>query len=40
MPGGDRTGPGGFGPRRGRAAGFCAGYDAPGKEGEWYYNGM
>jgi hypothetical protein len=30
MPGGDRTGPMGFGPMTGRAAGFCAGYPAPG----------
>lgn len=30
MPGGDRTGPGGMGPMTGRAAGYCAGYPAPG----------
>ena len=30
MPGGDRTGPLGTGPRTGRAAGFCVGYDVPG----------
>ena len=30
MPGGDGTGPAGFGPMTGRAAGFCAGYSAPG----------
>ncbi len=30
MPGGDRTGPAGMGPMTGRAAGFCAGYPAPG----------
>lgn len=30
MPGGDQTGPLGQGPRTGRAAGFCAGYDMPG----------
>ena len=30
MPGGDRTGPAGLGPMTGRAAGFCAGYPAPG----------
>ena len=30
MPGGDRTGPLGFGPRTGRAAGYCAGYPNPG----------
>ena len=30
MPGGDRTGPRGLGPRTGRAAGYCAGYAVPG----------
>jgi hypothetical protein len=30
MPSGDRTGPWGRGPRTGRAAGYCAGYDVPG----------
>ena len=30
MPGGDRTGPAGNGPMTGRAAGFCAGPNAPG----------
>ena len=30
MPGGDRTGPMGMGPRTGRAAGYCAGYSIPG----------
>ena len=30
MPAGDGTGPGGMGPMRGRAAGFCAGYNVPG----------
>jgi hypothetical protein len=30
MPGGDKTGPMGAGPRTGRAAGLCAGYDVPG----------
>jgi len=30
MPGGDRTGPLGLGPRTGRAAGYCAGYPVPG----------
>jgi hypothetical protein len=30
MPGGDRTGPMGFGPMTGRAAGLCAGYPTPG----------
>jgi len=30
MPWGDRTGPMGFGPMTGRAAGYCAGYLGPG----------
>lgn len=30
MPRGDGTGPRGMGPMTGRAAGFCAGYSAPG----------
>ncbi len=30
MPGGDRTGPAGEGPRTGRGAGYCSGYDGPG----------
>jgi len=30
MPFGDGTGPGGYGPMTGRAAGFCAGYAVPG----------
>ena len=30
MPGGDGTGPMGLGPMTGRAAGYCAGYPAPG----------
>ena len=30
MPRGDRTGPTGDGAKRGRAAGFCAGFDMPG----------
>lgn len=30
MPGGDRTGPQGIGPRTGRAAGLCAGFQQPG----------
>jgi hypothetical protein len=30
MPGGDRTGPRGFGPMTGRGAGYCAGYSVPG----------
>jgi hypothetical protein len=30
MPGGDRTGPLGVGPRTGRGLGYCCGYDRPG----------
>ena len=30
MPAGDRTGPVGLGPMTGRAAGYCAGFPAPG----------
>ena len=30
MPAGDGTGPVGMGPRTGRGAGYCGGYDAPG----------
>ncbi len=30
MPGGDRTGPMGGGPRTGRGLGFCSGYQQPG----------
>lgn len=30
MPGGDRTGPNGEGPRTGRQLGLCSGYDSPG----------
>jgi len=30
MPGGDRTGPLGAGPRTGRSVGYCAGYNMPG----------
>jgi len=30
MPFGDATGPAGFGPMTGRAAGYCAGYPVPG----------
>lgn len=30
MPGGDRSGPWGDGPRTGRAMGYCSGYPTPG----------
>ena len=30
MPGGDRTGPTGYGSRTGRGLGYCSGYDSPG----------
>jgi len=42
MPGGDGTGPMGWGPMTGRAAGFCAGYSAPGYMNSvpgWGYSG-
>ena len=43
MPGGDRTGPMGMGPRTGRAAGFCSGYGFPGYAnfgpGRWFRRG-
>jgi hypothetical protein len=37
MPGGDRTGPAGYGPRTGRGLGYCAGYSRPGytRGGGW-----
>ncbi|HED23649.1 MAG TPA: hypothetical protein ENN91_00820 [Firmicutes bacterium] len=35
MPGGDGTGPMGYGPRSGRAAGYCAGYGMPGFANPW-----
>ncbi len=35
MPGGDRTGPWGYGPRTGRAMGYCSGYDMPGYAGPY-----
>ena len=40
MPGGDRTGPQGFGPMTGRAAGFCAGYSMPGYANQGGGRGM
>ncbi len=39
MPGGDRTGPLGMGPRTGWGAGFCAGYRAPGSSHPGYNAG-
>jgi len=35
MPRGDGTGPAGFGPMTGRAAGYCAGYGVPGYANAW-----
>ncbi len=35
MPGGDRTGPLGYGPMSGRGAGYCAGYSVPGYFNAW-----
>jgi hypothetical protein len=40
MPRGDRTGPWGEGPMTGRAAGYCAGYDAPGYMNPVYGRGL
>lgn len=40
MPGGDRTGPMGYGPMTGRGAGFCAGYAAPGYANPYPGRGM
>ena len=40
MPGGDRTGPWGLGPRTGRAAGYCAGYNIPGYANLRYSRGF
>ncbi len=36
MPRGDGTGPNGFGPMTGRAAGYCAGYSVPGFANQAY----
>jgi len=35
MPGGDRTGPMGFGPRTGRGLGYCSGFNTPGFYRSW-----
>lgn len=35
MPFGDGTGPMGYGPMTGRAAGYCAGYPVPGYMNQW-----
>jgi hypothetical protein len=40
MPGGDRTGPWGMGPMTGRAAGYCAGFGAPGYMNPMYGRGF
>lgn len=40
MPGGDGTGPVGFGPRTGRAMGYCAGYPAPGYANPGFGRGL
>jgi hypothetical protein len=40
MPGGDRTGPRGFGPMTGRKAGYCAGHDTPGFDNPYHRYGM
>lgn len=38
MPWGNGTGPAGYGPMTGRAAGYCAGYPVPGYLNPGYYN--
>jgi hypothetical protein len=40
MPGGDRTGPMGMGPRTGWGAGFCAGYGVAGFANPGYWRGV
>jgi len=40
MPSGDRTGPQGMGPRTGRGAGYCAGYDRPGYANQGFGRGF
>ena len=40
MPGGNRTGPWGLGPRTGRVAGYCAGYSVPGYANPGYGRGF
>jgi len=40
MPGGDRTGPVGYGPRTGRSMGFCAGAPQPGYANPGFGRGM
>ena len=37
MPWGNGTGPAGYGPMTGRAAGYCAGYPVPGYMNSGYY---
>ena len=40
MPSGDRTGPWGFGPKTGRALGYCVGYNIPGNANFGYNRGF
>jgi len=40
MPGGNARGPFGMGPMTGRAAGFCAGFGAPGSMNPWVGRGF
>lgn len=40
MPAGNRTGPQGMGPRTGRGAGYCAGYDRPGYTSQGFGGGF
>lgn len=40
MPAGNRTGPQGMGPRTGRGAGYCAGYNRPGYANQGFGGGF
>jgi hypothetical protein len=40
MPAGNKTGPQGMGPRTGRGAGYCAGYDRPGFANQGFGGGF
>jgi len=40
MPGGDKTGPWGLGPRTGRAAGYCTGNNVPGYANPGFIRGF
>ena len=40
MPGGDRTGPQGYGPKTGRGLGYCTGNEVPGYSNRFYGRGF